>query len=123
MASILVVSGPQAGQYHPLGKRTLVLGRDEGCPIQIVDESVSRNHVQIRFDQTDNRYHALDMNSANGVFINDRRITGEASLADGDIIKIGNCELFFSALDFTDKDTAFEHYRQHGERGKSTIIP
>ena len=123
MASLLVVSGTNEGDSYPLGRRTLVIGRDEVCPIQIVDDTASRKHAQIRFDDGDGGYHALDLKSANGMFINDRRITGETSLADGDIIKIGNCELFFSALDFTDKDTAFEHYRQHGERGKSTIMP
>ena len=107
MASILVVTGPNQGDYYPLGRRTIVVGRDEGCPIQIVDERVSRKHVQIRFDQADDRYHALDMKSG---------------LADGDVIAIGVSELMFMAVDFPDRETAFEHYRKRGERTKSTVI-
>ena len=28
MASIIVVSGPNEGDYYPLGRRTMVIGRD-----------------------------------------------------------------------------------------------
>lgn len=122
MASILVVTGPNQGDYYPLGHRTIVVGRDEGCPIQIVDERVSRKHVQIRFDHTDDRYHALDMKSGNGTLVNDRRISEAISLADGDVIAIGVSELMFMAVDFPDRETAFEHYRKRGERTKSTVI-
>ncbi len=122
MASILVVTGPNQGDYYPLGHRTIVVGRDEGCPIQIVDERVSRKHVQIRFDQADDRYHALDMKSGNGTLVNDRRISEAVSLADGDVIAIGVSELMFMAVDFPDRETAFEHYRKRGERTKSTVI-
>ncbi len=122
MASILVVTGPNQGDYYPLGRRTIVVGRDEGCPIQIVDERVSRKHVQIRFDQADDRYHALDMKSGNGTVVNDRRISEVVSLADGDVIAIGVSELMFMAVDFPDRETAFEHYRKRGERTKSTVI-
>ncbi len=122
MASILVVTGPNQGDYYPLGHRTIVVGRDEGCPIQIVDERVSRKHVQIRFDQADGRYHALDMKSGNGTVVNDRRISEAVNLADGDVIAIGVSELMFMAADFPDRETAFEHYRKRGERTKSTVI-
>ena len=122
MASILVVTGPNQGDYFPLGHRVIVVGRDEGCPIQIVDERVSRKHVQIRFDQADDRYHALDMKSGNGTLVNDRRISEAVSLADGDVIAIGVSELMFMAVDFPDRETAFEHYRKRGERTKSTVI-
>ena len=122
MASILVVTGPNQGDNYPLGHRTIVVGRDEGCPIQIVDDRVSRKHVQIRFDQADGRYHALDMKSGNGTLVNDRRISEAVSLADGDVIAIGVSELMFMAVDFPDRETAFEHYRKRGERTKSTVI-
>ncbi len=122
MASILVVTGPNQGDYFPLGHRVIVVGRDEGCPIQIVDERVSRKHVQIRFDHTDDRYHALDMKSGNGTFVNDQRLAEAVTLADGDVIAIGGSELMFLAVYFPDRETAFEHYRKRGERTKSTVI-
>ncbi len=122
MPSIIVVSGANEGDYYPLGKRTMVVGRDEGCPIQIVDELVSRKHVQIRHDDGDGQYHVLDMKSANGVFINGRRITTDTALAEGDIIDLGNSKLMFTQRDFEDRESALDHYKRRGERGKSTLI-
>ncbi|MHC4220566.1 MAG: FHA domain-containing protein, partial [Planctomycetota bacterium] len=48
MASILIVSGSSEGDYYLLGRQTVVVGRDDGCHIQIVDNAVSRKHLQIR---------------------------------------------------------------------------
>ena len=50
MASLIVSSGKQEGDYYPLGRRTNVIGRDEALFIQILDHMVSRKHLQIRFD-------------------------------------------------------------------------
>jgi pSer/pThr/pTyr-binding forkhead associated (FHA) protein len=51
MGSIIVISSVDKGKYYPLGKRTNVIGRDEALPIQILDQKVSRKHMQIRFDK------------------------------------------------------------------------
>ena len=45
MASIIVMTGAQKGNYYPLGHRTNVAGRDEGLLIQILDEHISRIQV------------------------------------------------------------------------------
>ena len=121
VASLLVISGPTAGDYYLLGRDPVVIGRDEGSPIQIVDEAVSRKHLRIRPDG-DRSYAAEDLASANGTYVNDVRISEARPLADGDIVRLGSTELMFSAIDFADGETAFQHYRKHGEREKSTII-
>src|SRR5690606_7288479 len=85
MPSLIVVAGPNEGDYYPLGKRTIVIGRQEGCPVQIVDDRVSRRHVQIRCEEgagEEGRYHLLDMKSQNGTFVNGRRIEAEVVLED-----------------------------------------
>ena len=124
MASITVVTGESAGDYYPLTKRTMVIGRDEALPIQIKDELVSRKHVQIRFEESDgvDRFILLDMNSANGTFINGRQITTELTLQDNDIIEIGTSKLMFSTTEFPDRESALNHYKARGERGRSTLI-
>ena len=122
MASILVVSGPSQGDYYLLGKQTMVIGRDDTCPIQIVDDLVSRRHAQINTQPGRGTYRMLDLGSANGTFLNDQPITEGVLLDDGDIIRIGETELMFSAIDFADGETAFQHYRKKGEGSKSTII-
>ena len=124
MSSIVIVSGPNEGDYYPLGKRPMVIGRDEGLPVQVLDELVSRKHVQIRLDEKSGGYQLLDMKSANGVFINGRKIStgGEARLADGDEIEIGKSKILFTDQDFKDRTSALNHWRSRGERGKSTLV-
>ena len=58
MASIIVVTGSNKGDYYPLGHRTTVIGRDEALPIQILDPKVSRKHMQIRYD-ADKKFSAV----------------------------------------------------------------
>jgi pSer/pThr/pTyr-binding forkhead associated (FHA) protein len=120
MASLIVTSGKQEGDYYPLGRRTNVIGRDEALFIQILDNMVSRKHMQIRFDQDMNRYLAYDMKSRNGVYVNNRKIEDEMPLKDGDIIMIGFTSLLFADKDFKDKDSALQHYKKVGERMRVT---
>jgi len=114
MASIIIASGEHEGDYYPLGHRTKVIGRAEHLPIQVLYNEVSRKHLQIRFDQASGKYHALDMQSRNGVFINGNRITGEAVLNHADRIKVGNTELLFVNQDFDDKESAMHQYKKIG---------
>jgi pSer/pThr/pTyr-binding forkhead associated (FHA) protein len=121
MASILIVAGPNEGDYYPMKKRTLVIGRDEGAAIQITDQRISRKHLQIRFDDAKNQYLALDMKSANGTLINGRGVSVETPLVDGDEIMIGSSKLVFSTTEFADRESAFANWKQRGERSKPTI--
>ena len=122
MASIIVATGPQKGDYYPLGHRTNVIGRDEAVPIQILDEHVSRKHMQIRFDKDNGQYYALDMKSKPGVFINGNKIVNETALADGDQIGIGQTTLLFTLKDFEDRESALSHLKKVGERIRPTRI-
>ncbi len=122
MASIIVMSGAQKGNYYPLGRRTNVLGRDEALFIQILDEHVSRKHLQIRFDPDKKRYLAFDMKSKHGVFINGGKINDEAPLVENDQIHIGRTDLLFTEKDFTDSESALSHFKKVGERMRLTVV-
>jgi len=122
MPSIIIVSGPNEGDYYPLARRPMVVGRDEACPAQVVDELVSRKHLQIRLDDKRGVYLALDMKSANGVFINGRKIETETELTDGDMLEIGKSKIMYTTADFKDRESAMNHYHKRGERGKSTLV-
>jgi pSer/pThr/pTyr-binding forkhead associated (FHA) protein len=131
MPSIIVVAGPNEGDYYPLGTRTIVVGRQEGCPVQVVDDRVSRKHIQIRFEpeqgaaggEAAGSYHLLDMKSQNGTFVNGRKIDSEVVLQDEDEIEIGGSRIVFSTTAFPDRSSAFDHFRRRGERGRPTIGP
>ena len=122
MAFLLVVTGPNEGDYHPLEKRNITIGRNETCTIQILDDAVSRDHMKVRYDDDGNCYDALDNGSANGVFVNGAQISDGQRLANGDIIQIGDSELIFSEQDFIDRDTALEHYRRRTEHDRRTVV-
>ena len=122
MASVLIVSGSSEGDFYLLGREPVSVGRGEGCHIQIVDDSVSRQHLLIHPGSPAGAYIVQDLESANGTLVNERPITEETPLADGDVIGIGQTELMFSSVDFADRETAFQHYRRRGEGAKSTII-
>jgi pSer/pThr/pTyr-binding forkhead associated (FHA) protein len=99
-----------------------VIGRDEALLIQILDDLVSRKHMQIRFDKETSRYHALDMKSKHGVFINGRRISQETVLAEADQILIGETTLLFTDQDFDSRESALSHFKKVGERMRPTHI-
>lgn len=121
MASIIIAAGPREGDFYPLGHRTTVIGRDEAVPVQIVDERVSRRHLQIRYEEG-RGYIALDMRSANGSFRNGARMSGETLLADGDEIQIGDTKLLFTLSDFPDKQSALAHFKKAGQKHRSTLM-
>lgn len=120
MASIIITTGSQKGNFYPLGKRTTVIGRDEGLLVQILDSKISRKHMQIKYDRKNDNYYIIDMNSKHGVFVNDHRINGESELKDHDYIQIGGTVILFSQEDFEDKESALNHYKKVGERRKDT---
>ena len=121
MASLLVIAGPNVGDYYPVGQRTLVIGRQESCAIQLTDDRVSRKHAQIRLDGP--RRLLLDMNSTGGVRLNGQPIEAESELRDGDEVQIGASTLLYSEQSFPDRQSAFDHYKQRGQRARVTQEP
>ena len=120
MASIIVTSGEQKGEFLPLGKRTSVIGRAENLPLQILGSLVSRKHLRIFFDQN-KKYYAEDLKSKHGVFINKNKIEDAVVLSDGDEILIGDVTLLFTEKDFDDRESALSHYKKYGEQKRTTI--
>jgi len=122
MATIVVTAGPSEGRSFPLDASRLVsVGRDDQCRIQLLDEQVSRRHLQIRFEPDEDRHYAVDMRSANGVFVNGARVTEEMPLDEGDVILVGQSELRYTRDDVTDSDLAIEQYRKRDEWKRGTL--
>ena len=122
MASIIQSDTDTRGHYLPLGKRTSIIGRSEALPLQILDSQVSRKHLKIHYDEGTGQHLASDMHSRNGVFVNGRKIEEEVELAEGDVIRIGSAELWYTQKDFDDAQSALHHYKKVGERARPTIV-
>jgi len=121
MASLIITTGRKAGKYYPLGRRTNVVGRDEGVLIQIIDGFVSRKHLQVRYNEETELYYAADMKSRHGTFVNGNRIYEEVPLSEGDLIDVGGVTLMFTRKDFEDREGALAHYREAGQRIRGTV--
>ena len=121
MASVIVTTGDQKGEFLPLGRRTSVIGRAENLPFQIRDDLISRKHLRIKFEEETGGYLAEDMGSHNGVYVNNKRIAAKTLLAEGDMILIGTTVLMFTQKDFDDKDSALTHYKKVGEQMRVTL--
>jgi pSer/pThr/pTyr-binding forkhead associated (FHA) protein len=68
------------------------IGRGWGAELRLDDQAVSRRHAIIVNRSRELRI--LDDRSANGTYVNGRRVT-EAALADGDVIVIGEVVLSY----------------------------
>ncbi|NOZ00981.1 MAG: FHA domain-containing protein [Deltaproteobacteria bacterium] len=86
MGNLAVVEGEGNGVVYKLGQRVLTIGRGPANLIQLLDQSVSRRHATIMWDQA--AYRIRDLKSKNGVMVNDRLIQ-EAHLQYGDLIRVG----------------------------------
>jgi hypothetical protein len=64
----------------------LLLGRSSGCHLVFADDTVSRRHAELRFD--DGRWMLRDLGSSNGTWVNGRRVM-EAEVAPGDEVQLG----------------------------------
>jgi pSer/pThr/pTyr-binding forkhead associated (FHA) protein len=75
---------------------TASIGRSEKNDIQIAERHVSRQHAVITF--RDGVFMIADMGSANGTFVNDRRLIEPFPLTHGDVIRLYVPVLDFSAI-------------------------
>jgi phosphoserine phosphatase RsbU/P len=95
MPHLTIERGPRAGAEHPLDG-PVVLGRTPGPATQLwLDHaSVSRRHASIM--RVDDEFVLVDLGSANGTFVNGRRIAGPTRLRDGDTIAVGAVSIRFA---------------------------
>ncbi len=93
MPRLLIIKGADEGQQFDLAESATSIGRDAANTIRLHDTEVSRRHAEIRHIPTG--YELIDLGSANGTFVNDRRVH-HVVLNAGDHIIIGQSVLLFS---------------------------
>jgi len=81
------------GQTTPLESGEYIVGREPGSDVFVDDPLVSRRHARLLVNDTTALLE--DLQSENGVFVNERRIRRSVRLMDGDRILVGNRELVF----------------------------
>lgn len=96
MARLIMMDGPGKTRQIDLQPQETRIGRAPGCDVVLDFEQVSRVHASITIGPT---FVGLkDLGSRNGTFVNGVKIESQV-LANGDSIKIGDCEMRFLVSD------------------------
>jgi pSer/pThr/pTyr-binding forkhead associated (FHA) protein len=80
-------------EVHPAGnhERRLdggaVIGRSNGCDVQLEDPFVSRRHARLLSSPVGTAIQ--DLGSSNGIYVNGRRSPGITPLHPGDVVQLG----------------------------------
>lgn len=91
MAKLVILSSGMTGRSHELKVDKTTIGRVDDNTFPIAESSVSSHHCEILLRGSD--VVVNDLNSTNGTFINGDKITGEAVLKPGQILRLGQIEL------------------------------
>ncbi len=86
----IITEGIQGGPFE-LTEGTHLIGSAEGSGMLILDTTVSAQHGQFSISQGQIVYQDLD--SQNGSFVGDQRITEPIALTPGHILQVGNIHL------------------------------
>ena len=90
MAKLVILSQGLNGRTHELKVEKTTIGRVEDNSFQIAEPSVSSHHCEVLL--RGNEVVIKDLNSTNGTFINDEKIT-ESVLKPGQTLRLGQIEL------------------------------
>lgn len=91
MASLIVRDGPMRGRRIEVGFDEFSLGRENTDLVIEDDTEVSRSHAVVR--PVDGGVEIEDLDSTNGTFVNELKISGPTRLSNGDIIRVGQTRL------------------------------
>jgi pSer/pThr/pTyr-binding forkhead associated (FHA) protein len=86
MARVILVFNKKVIKEYPFSRDSMTIGRDEANEIVIDNLAVSGHHARI--DKTGGIYILTDLQSTNGTFANDKKITSY-KLQHKDKITIG----------------------------------
>ena len=104
---LIQISGRETGLQFNLSGRTVKIGRDPQCDIQVDDPHVSRQHAEV-VSKSKTDILIRDLGSTNGIFVNGKRVK-EQQLLDGDKVLVGT-RLYFK---FAYQDSVEQNYQQN----------
>ncbi len=96
----MILTGPLRKEAFDLDSKAWpkILGRtEEKADFLLPDPSVSRRHAELSF--RDGQWMIRDLNSSNGTFVNEQRISGPTLLRTQDQIRCGGTVLLYESSD------------------------
>src|SRR5438034_9286777 len=82
-----ILQGSKAGKEQSIPTPQCLIGRGDECHLRPQSEAISRKHCVII--TSENEVIVRDLKSRNGTFVNDEKVTDEAVLLNGDILRVG----------------------------------
>jgi pSer/pThr/pTyr-binding forkhead associated (FHA) protein len=104
------------GNEHLLENEVTCLGRAIESDIVILSNRASREHAQIR--REGRKVFLEDLESTNGTFLNNERVTGSIALRDGDQILVGDVTFTFRDPDTTTRESPFPELEVNADAGE-----
>src|SRR5438132_304481 len=97
LASFLVRSGGLAGQRLSVKTPVVNIGRADYNDLVVPDPSVSTSHAKLQ--RREGVWVLLDLDSTNGTFVDGEQVKGDAPLAPGATVRLGDVQLVFEPSD------------------------
>ncbi len=104
-AFLVGFSGVHAGRLFKVKPGTSTIGRTSKAFVSLSEKAVSHRHAQLTLDASGCTIE--DLESTNGTFVNDVRLTEPRVLVAGDVLRIGNSALGY----LTDAEDEQQHTR------------
>ena len=108
-ACVVVIHGEGLGRRADIGDAPVLIGRSSESDLVIAHKSVSRAHCRIWREGDGHRIR--DLGATNTTRLNEHRIDGEAALADGDQVTVGESILKFISQDSVEASYHEEIYQ------------
>ena len=97
LATFLVRAGALAGQRLTVRTPIVNVGRADYNDVVVPDPSVSTSHAKLQ--RREGVWVLVDLDSTNGTFVDGERVKGEAPLAPGAMVRLGDVQLVFEPTD------------------------
>src|SRR5207247_5120367 len=118
LASFLVKNGSPKGQRLQVRTPIVNIGRAEYNDLVVPDESVSTQHAKLQ--RREGVWILVDLGSTNGTFADGEKVSGEAALAPGALVRVGDIQLVF---DTTEADDALGVAKGGGTKVMQAMAP
>jgi pSer/pThr/pTyr-binding forkhead associated (FHA) protein len=88
---LVVAKGRHQGKTIPLKHSPFIIGRHKNCQLCAASMEISRQHCAI--EVAGSGLKIKDLGSTNGTYVNNRKLDGEHTLHDNDLLQIGPLSL------------------------------
>ena len=96
LAVLEVSRGPLAGKSFRIERPVCAIGRGDHNEVRLNDASVSSSHASLLLKR--GTWYVVDLQSANGTYVDGYRVATERALPDGGTLRVGDVVMKFRVL-------------------------